>query len=430
MDNTLFDIFYKSSGLCTDTRAISKNCLFVCIKGDNFDGNKFALQALENGSLHVIVDNVSFFKDNGKMTLVENSVAYLQSLATFHRRKFDIPVIAITGSNGKTTTKELINAVLSKKYNVLATIGNLNNHLGVPFSLLRLTDEHEIAIIEMGANRPKDIEELCTIAEPTHGVITNIGKAHLEGFKSFQGVVHTKRELYDYLALNNGQVIYNSDDQILNDILPVETQNFSFGTESSSNVQGHLLHLNPFVEMNWLSGLYSSEVLQTQMVGKYNFYNFLAAIAFGVKFNVENSIISSAIIEYVPDNQRSQVKKTDKNILIIDCYNANPSSMMNALESFSMNEHESKLVILGDMGELGDASKVEHQNIVELLEEKKLNAYVVGHFFSDCNSTMIKKKFNATSDLESYLKQNNISNHLILLKGSRSMGLEVLSQHL
>jgi UDP-N-acetylmuramoyl-tripeptide--D-alanyl-D-alanine ligase len=430
MDSSLFDIFYKSSGLCTDTRAISKNCLFVCIKGDNFDGNKFALQALEKGASHVIVDNASFFKDNGKMILVENSVVYLQNLATFHRRKFDIPVIAITGSNGKTTTKELLNAVLSKKYNVLATTGNLNNHLGVPFSLLQLTDEHEIAIIEMGANRPKDIEELCSIAEPTHGMITNIGKAHLEGFKSFEGVLNTKRELYDYLILNKGEVVYNADDQILNDIISVVTKNFSYGTEKQSNIQGSLLDLNPFVQMKWHSGHYSSEVLQTQMVGKYNYYNFLAAIAFGVKFNIENSIISSAIMEYVPDNQRSQVKKTNKNTLIIDCYNANPSSMINALESFSMNEHESKLVILGDMGELGDASKVEHQNIIEFLEEKKLNAIVVGHFFSACNSTMIKEKFNATPDLESYLKQSNISNHLILLKGSRSMGLEILTQHL
>ena len=430
MDNTLFDIFYKSSGLCTDTRTISKNCLFICIKGNNFDGNTFALQALEKGALHVIVDNVSYYNDHGKMTLVENSVVYLQNLATLHRRKFNIPVIAITGSNGKTTTKELINAVLSKKYNVLATTGNLNNHLGVPFSLLRLTNEHEIAIIEMGANRPKDIEELCSIAEPTHGMITNIGKAHLEGFKSFEGVINTKRELYDYMALNKGEVIYNSDDKILNEIVPEKTENFTYGTEKSPHVQGHLLKLDPFVEMNWESELYSSEVLLTQMVGKYNFYNFLAAIAFGVKFNVENRIISSAIVEYVPDNQRSQVMQTDRNTLIIDCYNANPSSMMNALESFSMNEHESKLVILGDMKELGDASLVEHQKIVQFLEEKKLYALVVGHFFSSCNSPVIKEKFEVTTDLETYLKKNNISNHLILLKGSRSIGLEILSQYL
>lgn len=430
MDSTLYNIFCESSGLCTDTRAIKQNCLFICIKGDNFDGNTFAEQALKEGALHVVVDNVSFYKENKTMTLVENSVVFLQQLANFHRRKFDIPVIAITGSNGKTTTKELINTVLSKKYSVLATTGNLNNHLGVPFSLLGIDQTHDIAIIEMGANRPKDIEELCCIAEPTHGIITNLGKAHLEGFKSFEGVVNTKRELYDYLASNNGEIIYNLGDPKLNEIMPSGIQCITYGSDDKSDIQGNLLNLNPFVEMNWGYGKYTSGALQTQMVGKYNYNNFLAAIAFGVRFNVENSNISSAITEYIPDNHRSQVKKTERNTLIIDCYNANPSSMINALDSFSMNEHSSKLVILGDMKELGDTSIVEHQNIIKFIEERELNAFVVGKFFSSCHSARIKEKFKTTSDLEAYLQENNVSNHLILLKGSRSIGLEVLSQYL
>jgi len=430
MDTSLFDIFYKSSGISTDTRSIEKNALFICIKGANFDGNTFAKKALEQGALHVIVDDLKYFIDNGQMTLVNNSLLYLQGLANFHRRKFDIPVIGVTGSNGKTTSKELIHQVLSKKYAVLATIGNLNNHLGVPFTLLRLTDKHEIAIIEMGANRFKDIEELCTIAEPTHAIITNIGKAHLEGFVNFEGVLKTKKELYDAVAKRNGKIIVNSDDSVLMNILPENIEWSSYGTNKTANVWGELVSLSPYVEMKWKSTDYDSPPLSTQMIGKYNFYNYLAAVAFGIEFNVENKDISNAIEEYSPTNKRSQVEQTDRNTLILDCYNANPTSMESALESFAMNNHPNKLFILGDMKELGHESNMEHQAILQLVEELNLNGYVVGEEFSAITSNSIRKKFKNAEELKTYLNQHEISDHLILLKGSRSIGLEILENSL
>ena len=282
-----FNHFYSSTGICTDTRNISKDCLFICIQGENFDGNTFASKALEQGAKHVIVDHKEYYDASKAMTLVEDSVKYIQQLAYYHRKKFNIPVIGITGSNGKTTTKELINSVLAKKYNVLATIGNLNNHLGVPFTLLRMTNKHEIAIIEMGANKHGDIKELCEIAEPTHGIITNIGRAHLEGFKNLEGVIKTKKELYDSIEKINGEIFINADDETLNSILPENIKTHSYG-KSNTDVSGKLINLSPFVEMKWNSSSYNSNLLKLKMVGEYNFYNYLAAIVFGNVFGVEN----------------------------------------------------------------------------------------------------------------------------------------------
>jgi UDP-N-acetylmuramoyl-tripeptide--D-alanyl-D-alanine ligase len=431
MNESLFQPFYNSSGICTDTRAIEKNSLFICIKGENFDGNTFASQALESGATHVIVDDSSYFVDNGKMTLVENSVKYLQQLANFHRNKFKIPVIGITGSNGKTTTKELIVEVLSKKYNVIATIGNLNNHLGVPFTLLRMTGEHEIAIIEMGANKFKDIEELCDIAEPTHGIITNIGKAHLEGLIDFAGVLKTKKELYDAVEKVKGTIIINEDDSTLMDATPIGIPLVTYGADQPfSVVQGKLLKLSPYVEMNWRSETFESKNISTQMVGKYNFYNYLAAAAFGYHFGVSNEAISEALEEYSPTNNRSQVKKTDSNTLILDCYNANPTSMQSALESFSMNSHEHKLFIIGDMKELGADTAIEHQKVIEQIESLGLKGIVVGNEFGKIESKSILHHFKNAADALSHLKENNIENHLVLLKGSRSVGLEILENSL
>ena len=430
MGTALFDHFYNSSGVCTDTRNIEKNCLFICIKGENFDGNQFALKALEDGASHVIVDNEKFFSDNGKMTLVRDSVEYLQKLSNFHRNKFSIPVIGITGSNGKTSTKELLNAVLSKKYNVLATKGNLNNHLGVPFTLLRLTKDHEIAIIEMGANGFKDIEELCDIAQPNHGIITNIGKAHLEGFINFEGVLKTKRELYSAIEKVNGHIVLNGDDNILLDILPKNIKHITYGTSDNCTIHGELIGLTPFIEMKWSAKNYQSEVLSTQMIGKYNFYNYLAAIAFGVEFGVDPKAISEAIVVYTPTNNRSQVKKTNHNTLILDCYNANPTSMASALESFALNPHPNKFFILGDMKELGNDSSKEHQNIVQQFENLGLMGYTVGPEFSKIESNFVLQNFENTEQLVDYLKGTPISHRLILLKGSRSIGLEVLEASL
>lgn len=425
MVSQLFDVFYTSSGICTDTRAIQPNSLFICIKGENFDGNTFASKALENGACHVIVDNEEFYDASKNMTFVKDSVKYLQNLANFHRNKFNIPVIGITGSNGKTTTKELINAVLSKKYNVLATQGNLNNHLGVPFTLLQLKKEHDIAIIEMGANKFKDIEELCQIAQPNYGIITNIGKAHLEGFIDFNGVLKTKKELYDAISAVNGTISNNSDDLILQSILPTNTSNFSYGTSEKSIINGELVCLSPFVELKWSAETYQSTVLKTKMVGKYNFYNYLAAISFGFIFKVENELISEAISSYEPTNRRSQVKDTDSNTLILDCYNANPTSMESALESFANNTTPlHKLVIIGQMGELGNDSESEHKKIVELTKKLNLEGYFVGEKYAQYKSESIIEHFNTTNELIDYLQKNPLTDNLILLKGSRSVGLE------
>ena len=419
----LYNLFTASSGICTDTRKIEENSLFVCIKGENFDGNTFASKALEQGAMHVIVDNEEFYSASSSMTLVEDSVRALQDLANHHRKQFTIPVIGITGSNGKTSTKELIHTVLKKKYNVLATIGNLNNHLGVPFTLLRLKAEHEIAIIEMGANRFKDIEELSSIAEPTHGIITNIGKAHLEGFGGFEGVLQTKRELYESIEHSNGMIIYNADDEILTNALPKNTKTFTYGTEHSEII-GELAGLSPFVEMKWTHEDYTSPILKTNMIGKYNFYNYLAAISFGIVFDVPTNDISDAVEEYIPTNNRSQVKKTDKNTLIMDCYNANPTSMKSALESFAANNHPDKVFIIGDMKEMGAEEEKEHQIIIDLIEKLNLTGFTVGAAFKKVDSYAVQYSFSTTEELNAFLGREHLSGKLILLKGSRSIGLE------
>jgi UDP-N-acetylmuramoyl-tripeptide--D-alanyl-D-alanine ligase len=420
-----FKIFYECNGISTDTRNITEDSLFICIKGDNFNGNKFASEALEKGAKHVIVDDPEFYT-SGDMTLVENSLIYLQKLANYHRKKFNIPVIGITGSNGKTTTKELIQAVLSKKYNTLATIGNLNNHLGVPFTLLRLTDHHEIAIIEMGANRFKDIEELCDIAEPTHGIITNIGKAHLEGFGSFEGVLETKSELYTAVKQNDGIIFYNSDDEILSNAIPDNIETISYGKNEKADVSGELIRLTPYVEMRWSCNNYISPACETKLIGQYNFYNFLAAITIGNYFKVEKDEINAAIQEYTPTNQRSQVNKTEYNTLILDCYNANPTSMALAIKSLAQNQtNQEKLIVAGEMKELGGESIQEHQKIVELINELGINAIYVGDGFKGQNNW-----FPNTTSLIQEMESNRPKDKLILLKGSRSVGLEKLEEYL
>ena len=427
--STNFELFYQTTGICTDTRRIEKDCLFVCLKGTNFNGNTFAEQALKNGARYVIVDEVEF-KTNDRIFLVEDSLTYLQDLAHFHRLKFSIPIIGITGSNGKTSTKELINAVLSKSFNVLATTGNLNNHIGVPLTLLQLTEKHDIAIIEMGANKFFDIKELCAIAKPTHGIITNIGKAHLEGFGDFEGVLKTKKELYDSIFQNQGIIVYNSDDSVLKNIIPKDILTFNYGTSNDCNIEGSLIGLNPFVELSWKNKLYSSPNLQTKMIGKYNFYNFLAAITFGIHFGVTPDLINEAIEEYSPDNNRSQVKKTTQNTLILDCYNANPTSMRSALESFAIIEHPQKFFIIGDMLELGKESQKEHLEISVLAKELDLKGFSVGPLFKELNSNAFIHQFKSKNEALDFIEKNPFENALILLKGSRGIGLETLENNL
>ncbi|MEN9971866.1 MAG: hypothetical protein RIS20_213 [Bacteroidota bacterium] len=418
----LFELFYQCSGICTDTRNIQPNTLFVALKGDHFNGNEFAKQAIASGASYAIVDEFEV-ANNTNIFYVEDSLIYLQQLANYHRNKFDIPVIGITGSNGKTSTKELVNAVLSKKYKTLCTIGNLNNHIGVPLTLLRLTDEHQIGIIEMGANKPGDIAELCTIAEPTHGIITNIGKAHLEGFINFEGVLKTKTELYESIQLKNGVLFACMDDAILMNAckkhpLPLIT----FGSDSDALIVGELNYLDPFVHFSWHNHEYHSPTLHTHLVGKYNFNNFLAAIAFGNIFQVTPEDINTAIEGYVPQNNRSQVSKTEKNTVIVDCYNANPSSMKSALESFAEIHQGAKIAILGDMLELGSEGISEHQGILAYCQENNLRYITVGPIFQSMN----ENGFSTTQELIEKWPSLTIENNLILLKGSRGIALEKL----
>ncbi len=423
----LFDLFYQCASICTDTRKIEKECLFICLSGDNFNGNTFAYKALDLGAKFVISDDITFCT-NDQIFYVENSLDFLQKLAHFHRQKFNFPFIGITGSNGKTSTKELINSVLSKKYKVLATQGNLNNHIGVPLTILKVNSSHEIAIIEMGANKFKDIEELCLIAKPTHGIITNIGKAHLEGFIDFEGVLKTKKELFDSILRSKGIIFYNSDDEVLTRILPLGIKMISYGTNKNADIQGELGSLSPYVNMKWSSSDFQSKEIETSMIGKYNFYNFLAAISFGKFFHVDNEQISQAIKEYEPTNNRSQIQKTTNNTVILDAYNANPTSMKSAIESFALIENQNKIMVLGDMFELGLESKVEHEQIVKMVLDLKLKCYFIGsNFFQNeilKNNLIIF--FKTKEDFRSKFSNQSFNNQLILLKGSRGIGLENL----
>ena len=419
---SLFELFYECIGVSTDTRNIPLDSLFVALKGEHFNGNTFAAAAIENGAKYAIVDELAF-ANNQTTFYVEDTLAYLQQLAHYHRSKFSIPVIGITGSNGKTSSKELINAVLSKKYHSLCTIGNLNNHIGVPLTLLRLTEGHEIAIIEMGANKPGDIAELCAIAHPTHGIITNIGKAHLEGFKDFQGVLATKTELYASIQQNGGILFASMDDEVLMDAcknyaLPLIT----YGSNPEALIVGKLSHLDPFVHFSWHNHAYHSPILHTQLVGKYNFNNFLAAVAFGNIFDVPVEQINSAIEGYVPQNNRSQVTKTENNTLIIDCYNANPSSMKSALESFHEIQGVEKLAILGDMLELGSESLSEHLLILTYCQENKIPFITIGPIFK----RLYAEGFESQESFRAHASTMKISQKMILLKGSRGIALEKL----
>jgi UDP-N-acetylmuramoyl-tripeptide--D-alanyl-D-alanine ligase len=416
-----FFLFYKTNGISTDTRNIQVGNLFVALKGDNFNGNQYAKKAIELGAKFAIVDELSI-ANNKTIFYVENSLLFLQKLANFHRHKFNIPIIGITGSNGKTSTKELINAVLSKKYNVLSTVGNLNNHIGVPLTILQLNGEHEIAIIEMGANKPGDIKELAEIAEPNFGIITNIGKAHLEGFINYEGVLKTKLELFDFISSVNGQFILNYNDKTLTNATNNYKNRFLYGVTKSATIYGNLEKLNPFIVLNWAYKNYQSPSIITKMIGNYNFYNFLAAISFGKLFNVDNKLINEALISYSPSNSRSQVLKTKKNLVIIDCYNANPSSMLAALESFCLLKDKHKLAILGDMLELGDESNIEHKKILSYCISNNLEFITIGPIFFKLN----KLGYKSTQEFKENIKYDQLTEKTILLKGSRGIALELL----
>ena len=406
----------------TDTRNIKENSLFFALKGHNFDGNKFAKEAIEKGAKYAVIDNKSFFID-GKTILVNDVLRSLQLLANHHRKQFDIPIIGITGSNGKTTSKELIGCVLETTFKTLYTKGNLNNHIGVPLTLLSLRKEHEIAIVEMGANGLGEIKELCSIAEPSHGIITNIGMAHIEGFGSFEGVKKTKKELYDFIALEKGTIFYNADDDVLNSILPSGIDSISFG-KKNKNISGNIVESSPFIGFSWKSRVYQSSTIKTHLIGEYNFYNFLLAICIASHFKVDEEKINHSLSSYQPTNNRSQIQKTNTNTVIMDCYNANPSSVLAALKSFNLVEKENKIAILGDMLELGKISSTEHQKIYDFLQNNGINFITVGKEFKKLQHS--HRNFENVELLIHFLKNKPIENAYILLKGSRGIQLEKL----
>lgn len=407
----------------TDTRNIIPGSIFFALKGPNFNANEFAQEAINKGASYAVIDDEKYSLDN-RTILVNDALKCLQNLALYHRNQFNIPVIGITGSNGKTTCKELIGAILNRKSPTLVTQGNLNNHIGVPLTLLQLSNKHDAAIIEMGASKPGDIKELAEIACPTHGFITNIGKAHIEGFGSLEGVISTKKELYDYIEKSNGILFCNKDDELLNNVLPKNTSVKFFG-KNEGIVTGELLSLDPFAVLNWQFENYQSPELKTNLIGEYNYYNFLAAICVGKVFNVGNETINEAITNYQPGNHRSQVIDTECNRLIVDCYNANPSSTKAALDSFIQIKHKNKMVILGDMLELGEESLKSHQEINELLLKNQLNGFLIGNEYGKINS-QIPQLENVHQLIELLKKQPKINDFVILLKGSRGIQLEKL----
>ena len=415
--------------ICTDTRKLEAGSVFFALKGGNFNANEFAQKANNAGCSIAVVDEEKYVTD-AKIVLVEDVLKALQQLATHHRRQFKIPFLAITGSNGKTTNKELINAVLSKKFKTLATIGNLNNHIGVPLTLLNIKTEHEFAIIEMGANHQGEINELCLIAEPDFGLITNIGKAHLEGFGGEEGIKKGKSELYKYIRSKQGKVFINADDDVLNE-LAFDNDKVTYGCKKLYDVIGKDCTTSETVSMKFTTRYGEKDwnklpLINTQIVGSYNFINCLTAACVGNYFKVEDNLIKEALENYLPNMNRSQLVKTSRNTVLLDAYNANPNSMAVAIENFANYRSDKKLVLLGDMFELGEYSHSEHQKIVNLLEEKKLqNVVLVGEEFFKLDTKQFQK-FKTTLECLNYLKNLNVSENTILIKGSRGMKMETL----
>ncbi|WP_072784633.1 UDP-N-acetylmuramoyl-tripeptide--D-alanyl-D-alanine ligase [Flavobacterium haoranii] len=416
----LYEKFLETKGITTDTRNIQKDSMFFALKGEKFNANEFAKEALEKGAKYVVIDDSNYHIDN-RTILVNNSLEALQKLANFHRKEINLTIVGLTGSNGKTTTKELFNVVLSKKFKTKATIGNLNNHIGVPLTLLSFTSETEIGIVEMGANHQKEIEFLCSIAEPNIGYITNFGKAHLEGFGGIEGIIKGKSELYDYLQNNNQKCIVNLDDPIQKE----KTKNierYTFSTkEKNSNVLIDNITANPMVAIE-----FENTIIQSNLIGIYNSNNINAAITLGKYFNISNEDIKNAIESYIPNNNRSQIIEKNSNKIILDAYNANPSSMEAALLNFFQLAELNKTAILGDMFELGEESALEHKKIIALCtSQKDVKFWLVGkHFYENQNDSNNIKFFKDFDSFSSEFKEEKIKNELFLIKGSRGMSLE------
>ena len=424
----LYKIFEQHPVVCTDTRNIKKDAIFFALKGENFNGNSFAEQAISSGCAYAVVDEEKYVKDK-RFLFVPNVLDIMQSLANYHRRMLNTPVIAITGSNGKTTTKELICAALAKKYNTLGTKGNLNNHIGVPLTLLSLTKEHEMAVIEMGANHVGEIAELCTIAEPDYGIITNIGRAHLEGFGGPEGVIKAKSELYAYIKQKNGLLFVNAENELLVK-LSGGSRVLTYGTTNQVNVQGTIVKADPFVKMRWkrketLTPLIDRHLVSTHLAGRYNFENILAAASIASYFGVDEQKLNEAIEGYTPSNSRSQLIEKGSNKILLDAYNANPTSMKAAIENFDEIKWSNKVLILGDMLELGDETAREHQAIVDLVRNKGFDrVFLVGQYFKSVNNSISAAQFESIDALCEHIKKNPLINSSLLVKGSRGVKLE------
>ena len=429
----LYELFLQHPTITTDSRDVPEGSMFFALKGDTFDGNAYATAALEKGAAYAVIDEKEYAKEsNDRLILVEDVLTTLQQLAKYHRVHLGTPIIGITGTNGKTTTKELISAVLKKKYNVLYTQGNFNNHIGVPKTLLQLTKEHDIAVIEMGANHPGEIKTLVEIVLPDFGIITNVGKAHLLGFGSFEGVIRTKGELYDFLRTIQGTVFINNDNPHLLGISD-GLKLVKYGQKDAKDllVKGELLECNPFLKFEWQTSSTLTPQLstvncqlstvQTRLIGSYNLDNALAAACIGTFFNVPATDISAALEEYTPSNNRSQLTITQDNKLVVDAYNANPTSMRAALDNFRLIKAEHKMCILGQMGELGDVSEEEHQKVIDLLGDCGFEkVWLVGENFAKTAHPAHYRLFANVEEVKAAIATEKPQGYLILIKGSNS----------
>ena len=427
----LYSYYLETYLISTDTRNITPGCIFFALKGENFNANEFAMQAIEKGASYVVVDEIAYTNDT-RCLLVDDVLTTLQELASYHRKQLNIPVVGLTGSNGKTTSKELINAVLAQRFNTFATFGNLNNHIGVPLSILSIRKDVEIAVIEMGANHQKEIELLCKIAQPTHGIITNVGMAHLDGFGGFEGVKKGKAELYTYLKVNKGYTFINNDNPFLLEMASTAglSKMIYYGTGHGNAIKGALAKSDPFIKIEWTNQETSSSV-QTNLTGSYNFENILAAICIGDFFDLSAEEINSGLSNYQPKNNRSQLTKTENNTVICDFYNANPSSMSAALDNISVLTADKKVAILGDMFELGPEAEVQHRLIAKQALSSGLNEIIfIGKHFFAFKDEFDGQFFETPAEASVYLRENAVKASLVLLKGSRGMKLENLLQYL
>ena len=419
----LYDLFIHNPQITTDSRNCPKGSIFFALKGDKFDGNQYAGKALASGCVYAVIDNPDYYIGE-RTILVDNVLKTLQQLAHHHRKVLGLPIIGITGTNGKTTTKELLAAVLSTKFNLLYTEGNFNNHIGVPLTLLRLTHDHEMAVIEMGASHPGDIKELVDIVHPNYGIITNVGRAHLEGFGSFEGVIRTKGELYDYIRRSKGKIFIKKENEYLQSIAKGIEQ-ITYGNGDDAFASGQVVSCDPFLVFNWKQQG-KLHTVETHIIGSYNLDNVLAAVAVGRFFKIPAERISRAIAAYEPTNNRSQFKKTDNNELIIDAYNANPSSLKVALDNFITMPVQPKAIILGDMRELGPTSDELHAEVVAQIKKGQFDkVFLCGEHFSKVGKEF--SPFATTEAMVEELRKQPLKGYHILIKGSHSMGLEKLA---